>query len=116
MTDLDANYATNAAIKQLCFKGQTVPDENTIPTDEYLELKTYIDGLINDVNNWTSNYADHATYPFFKNTFIRLMKQHLRGEDAELTEEEERKLITRFGNIPIACSIPDDDFIEPDPA
>lgn len=113
MTDPDTNYATNAVIAALCYKNQTTPGDNTIDADELLALKNYIDGIINEPNNWTSNYSGHASYSFFQKTFIRLFKAHLKGEDLELTEDEEFKVTTRFGTIPFVCSNPDDDYEDP---
>lgn len=113
MTDPDTNYATNAQIQALVYKGQTCPGDNTISADELLEVKNTIDGIINTPNNWTSNYSGASTYPFFKNLFIRLFKAWLDDEPTELTEQEEYILINRFGTPAIVCSSPEEDWDEP---
>lgn len=114
MTDLDTNYATNAVISALCFKGQTVPGDNTIPEGELLILKNSMDNEINDALDIDSNYTDHANYHRFQKYFIKLLKRHLKDQDPVLTKSEIEDLVNRYGSIPMVCELEDASFVEPD--
>lgn len=109
MTDPDTNYASNSRISKLCFKGETLPGDNTMGTDELLEVKNMIDGIINKANDWKTNYTPETGDLFFSNTFIRLFKQYQRDEDPILTEKEENTLINDYGT-PAICMQTTSDF------
>jgi hypothetical protein len=114
MVDADDNYALNSYIQSICFKGETTPGDNTMGAQELDDVKDYIDGKINEPCHWTTNYSGHASNPFFKNTFIRLFKQHMKGiEEPELTDSEEQYLLQLGEQGPIAMQR-SDDYDEPD--
>jgi hypothetical protein len=115
MTDPDTNYATNAKIQSIVYRGETFPGTNTMEEADAINVKGYIDGVINEAMHWTSNYTGHSGYPIFEKVFIRLYKQYLKGEDPEITENEVYQIANVTGHIAIQCSDPEEDFEEPDP-
>jgi dUTPase len=117
MVDLDDNYVKNAIIQSIVFHGQTIPGDNTIGADDLENAKDDIDGMINAPNDATTNYTITSGDRFIQNVFLRLMRAYVdeNWENYKLTEDEERKIILKYGNPAIVCSNPDDDFDEPTP-
>lgn len=114
LTDLDANYASNTTIKYIIFKGETLPGDNTMPNDELVTVKTMIDGIINSVNQWTTNYTPASGDLTLQNIFLRLFRAFIKDEEMVLTDREFAVLTNEpYATPAIVCPHLGDDFDEP---
>lgn len=98
-------YASDTRIQQRYFpNAASFPSDSTVTSTIHADRMTEIDDYINSVINNTTGSNVTDTYKLLSQAAVKLYGMILDGKPMELPDREQKRLISRHGNVALVTA------------